>query len=202
MSAPGTPYTPDPSSPRGEHQPGGANPLRRPSDRFESWLRRLLLVVLLLGLPVAAYGAGTTVYESSMETVRAQTAERHEITARLTEDLDRDNDASKQLARVSWTDEEGGDVRTGNALVKAGTDKGASVRVWLDRDGNLTSPPMNTLNAKSSGWLAGGMAAFGVAFGCYAVWSGTRLLLDRARYARWAADWDRVEPLWSARFRG
>ncbi|WP_086784519.1 hypothetical protein, partial [Streptomyces caniscabiei] len=183
MSAPGTPYTPDPSSPRGEHRSGGANPLRRPSDRFESWLRRLLLVVLLVGLPLAAYGAGTAVCESSMETVRAQTAERHEITARLTEDLDGANDASKQLARVRWTDEDG-DVRTGNALVKAGTDKGASVRVWLDRDGKLTSPPMNTLNAKSSGWLAGGMAAFAVAFGCYAVRSGTRLLLDRARYAR------------------
>ncbi|MDW8805527.1 hypothetical protein P1P68_12240 [Streptomyces scabiei] len=198
MTAQGPPYTPGPPSPRDEFK--GANPLMRPSDRFESWLRRFLLLVLVLGLPLVAYSAGTRVYESSMRTVQVQRAERHEITARLAEDLERDNNAAKQLARVRWTDENGG-VRTGEALVKAGTDKGASVRVWLDRDGNLTAPPMNTLNAKASGWLAGGMAAFGVAMGCYAVRSGTRLLLDRGRYARWDADWDKVEPLWSARFR-
>jgi hypothetical protein len=163
----------------------------RPSDRFESWLRRLLLLVLVLGLPLVAYSAGTRVYASSMRTAQVQRAERHEITARLAEDLEHDNDAAKQLARVRWTDENGG-VRTGEALVKAGTDKGAPVRVWLDRDGKLTAPPMNTLNAKAS---------FGLAMGCYAVRSGTRLLLDRGRYARWDADWDEVEPLWSARFR-
>ncbi|MDT0566164.1 hypothetical protein RM704_01485 [Streptomyces sp. DSM 3412] len=200
MTAQGPPCTPGPPSPRDEHPPKGANPLSRPSDRFEAWLRRVLLVVLVLGLPVAAYSAGTSVYASSMKAVRVQTAERHEITARLAEDLDPDNDATKQLARVRWTDEDGA-VRTENALVKAGTDKGAAVRVWLDREGNPTTPPMNSLNAKAGGWLAGGMAAFGVALGCYAVRSGTRLLLDRGRYARWDAEWDRVEPLWSARFR-
>lgn len=198
MTAQGPPYTPGPPAPRDEL--GGTNPLIRPSDRFECWLRRVLLLVLVIGLPVAAYSAGTGVYRSSMRTVETQRAERHEITARLAEDLERDNDAAKQLARVRWTGEDGG-VRTGEALVKAGTDKGASVRVWLDRDGKLTAPPMNTLNAKAAGWLAGGMAAFGVAVGCYAVRSGTRLLLDRGRYARWDADWDQVEPLWSARFR-
>lgn len=198
MTAQGPPYTPGPPSPR--DRLGGPNPLMRPSDRFESWLRRLLLLVLVLGLPLVAYSAGTRVYASSMRTAQVQRAERHEITARLAEDLEHDNDAAKQLARVRWTDENGG-VRTGEALVKAGTDKGAPVRVWLDRDGKLTAPPMNTLNAKASGWLAGGMAAFGLAMGCYAVRSGTRLLLDRGRYARWDADWDEVEPLWSARFR-
>ncbi|MEI5525476.1 hypothetical protein WB401_12995 [Streptomyces brasiliscabiei] len=198
MTAQGPPHTPGPPAPRDGI--GGSNPLVRPSDRVESWIRRVLLVVLVLGLPVAAYSAGTTVYQSSMRTVQVQKAERQEITARLAEDLERDNDAAKQIARVRWTGEDG-DMRTGEALVKAGTDKGASVRVWLDRDGNLTAPPMNTLNAKTAGWLAGGMAAFGVAMGCYAVRSGTRVLLDRGRYAQWDADWDRVEPLWSARFR-
>ena len=58
-----------------------------------------------------------------------------------------------------------------------------------------------TLNATTSGWLVGGMAAFGVAAGSYAVWAGMRLVPDRRRYAQWDAEWGLVEPRWSARFR-
>jgi hypothetical protein len=45
------------------------------------------------------------------------------------------------------------------------------------------------------------MAAFGVAAGSYAVGAGMRLVLNRRRYAQWDAEWDLVEPRWSARFR-
>jgi len=106
----------------------------------------------------------------------------------------------KQPAQVRWTDA-GGVVRTGAALVKPGTSKGTAVRVWVDRAGAVTSPPASALNAKTTGWLMGCGAAFGMAIGSYGLWVGTRLLLDRRRYAQWGAEWDRTEPLWSARFR-
>ncbi|WP_416981319.1 hypothetical protein [Streptomyces sp. T028] len=201
MDAQGSPFTSGPPPPRDAHVPKGANPLRRPSDRFECWFRRVLLAVLVLGLPAAAVGAGLAAYDTSMRTVRAQTAERHQVTARLTQDAERDDGVAKQPAQVRWTDGNGV-VRTGTALVKPGTSEGAAVRVWVDRGGTLTAPPASTLNARTTGWLAGGMTAFGVAFGIYAVWTGTRLLLDRGRYARWDAEWEVAEPLWSARFRG
>ena len=86
MNAQGSPYTSGSPSPRSEHLPPRANPLRRPSDRFEWWFRRLLTILLVAGLPVAAYSTGMTAYEASMRTVRAQTAERHEVTARVTGD--------------------------------------------------------------------------------------------------------------------
>jgi len=175
--------------------------LRRPSDRFEWWFRRLLTILLVAGLPVAAYSTGMTAYEASMRTVRAQTAERHEVTARVTGDVRREeNSVAKQSAQVRWT-EAGGVVRTGAALVRPGTSKGTAVRVWVDRNGTVTSPPTSTLNAKTTGWLMGGAAAFGMAYSSYALWLGTRLLLDRRRYAQWEAEWERAEPLWSARFR-
>jgi hypothetical protein len=47
----------------------------------------------------------------------------------------------------------------------------------------------------------GGMAAFGLATGACAARAGMRLVLDRRRYAQWDAEWDLVEPQWSARFR-
>ncbi|MFI7296406.1 hypothetical protein [Streptomyces sp. NPDC050121] len=177
-----------------------ANPLRRPSDRFESWFRGFLLLVLVLGLPVAALSAGLTAYESSMRTVHAQAAQRQEITARVTSKVKGDTEVAKQLAQVRWTDGKG-TVRTGTARVTSGTPDGATVRVWVDRDGSLASPPMNAFNARTTGWFVGSMTAVGVAAGFFAVRAGVLLVLDRRRYAQWDAEWDLVEPLWSARFR-
>ncbi|CAM5605605.1 Rv1733c family protein [Streptomyces aurantiogriseus] len=200
MSAQNSPHASGPLPPRQERASKGANPLRRTSDRFESWFRGLLMLVLVLGLPVAALSAGVTAYESSMRTVQAQSAQRQEVTARLTSNVKGVTTEGKQQAQVRWTDDNG-TVRTGTTLVKSGTPKGATVRVWVDRDGGLTSPPMSELNATTTGWFVGGMAAIGVGAGFYAARAGMRRVLDRRRYAQWDAEWDLVEPLWSARFR-
>lgn len=200
MSARGSPYASGPPPKHGDHAPKGANSLRRTSDRFEGWFRRVLMVVLVLGLPAASVSAGLTAYEASMRTGRAQAAERHQVTTRLTAGVKNDDDWAKRPAQVRWTDTDGV-VRTATALVKSGTPKGATVRVWVTRDGTVTSAPTSTLNATTSGWMVGGMAAFGVAAGSYAAWAGMRLVLDRRRYARWDAEWDLVEPQWSKRFR-
>ncbi|MDR6975964.1 hypothetical protein J2X68_002652 [Streptomyces sp. 3330] len=200
MSAQGSPYASGPPSGRGDHKPGAANSLRRGSDRIECWFRRVLLVLLVLGLPAAAIGAGVTAYEASMRTVRTQAAERHQVTARLTSSVRQGDDWTKRPAQIRWTDTDG-TVHTGAALVKPGTPKGAAVRVWVTKDGTVTTAPTSTLNATASGWLMGGMAAFGVAAASSAVWTGVRLVLDRRRYAQWDAEWEQVEPRWSARFR-
>ncbi|MFD9434292.1 hypothetical protein [Streptomyces sp. NPDC060002] len=199
MSAQDPPYASGPPSRRGDDALKSANSLRRTSDRFECWFRRVLMLLLVVGLPVAAVSAGLTSYEASMRTVRAQAADRHQVTARLTSTV-KGGDWAKRSAQVRWTDADGV-VRTGAALVKPGTSKGAAVRVWVKRDATVTTAPTSTLNATTSGWLMGGMAAFGVAAGSHATWVGMRLLLDRRRYAQWDAEWDLVEPRWSARFR-
>ncbi|WP_328974355.1 hypothetical protein [Streptomyces canus] len=199
MSTQGSPYTPGPPPRRGDHAAKGGNSLRRTSDTFECWMRRVLMVVLVLGLPAAAVSAGLAAYEAAKHTVRTQAAERHQVTARLTSTAG-GGDWVKRPAPVRWTDLNG-DVHTGAALVKPGTPKGSTVRVWVNRDGQVTDPPTTRLNATTSGWLVGGMAAFGVGAGSCAVGAGIRLVLDRRRYAQWDAEWDLVEPGWSARFR-
>lgn len=200
MSAQDSPYASGPSPSRGEPSPKGTNPLIRPSDRLETWIRRFLMLILVLGLPVAALSAGLTAYESSMRTVQAQSAERQEVTARLTSNVKGVTTDGKQQAQVRWTDDNG-KVRTGTTLVKSGTPEGATVPVWLDRQGTITSPPMTTLTARTNGWFVGGMAAVGVVGGFFGARAGTRRVLDRRRHAQWDAEWDLVEPLWSARFR-
>ncbi|MFI7497957.1 hypothetical protein ACIBVL_05485 [Streptomyces sp. NPDC049687] len=199
MSAQGSPYTSGPPPRRGDHEPKGANSLRRASDRFECWFRRALIVALVLGLPAVAVGVGLAAYDASMRTVRAQAAERHRITARVTAGVESDDGWAKRAAQVRWTDRDGR-VRTGAVLVKPGTPRGTTVRVWVTGDGTVTTAPASTLDARAGGSLVGGLAAFGVAAGSYAAWAGVRLLLDRRRYAQWDTEWDLVEPQWSARF--
>ncbi|MFF3890078.1 hypothetical protein [Streptomyces sp. NPDC001914] len=200
MNPQGSPYTSGPPSPRDEHASKRTNPLRRTSDVFEWWFRRLLLVVVAVGLPLAAYGAGMTAYGASMSTARAQAAQRHQITARLAEDVERNTYGAKQWAQARWTGA-GGVVQTAVVQVKPGTSKGTAVRVWVDRNGTVTGPPASALNARTTGWAVGGAVAFGLAIGGYEVWAGTRMLLDRHRSRQWGIEWERAEPLWSARFR-
>jgi hypothetical protein len=107
---------------------------------------------------------------------------------------------SQQRAQVRWTDDNGS-VRTATTLVTSGTRQGDTVRLWVDRDSRLTGPPMSKLNATTTGWFAGGMAAIGVAAALFTARAGMRHVLDRRRYAQWDAEWDLVEPHWSARFR-
>ncbi|MFJ8787758.1 hypothetical protein [Streptomyces sp. NPDC102462] len=159
------------------------------------------MVLLVLGVPVAAYSAGQAAYEASMRTVTAQAAQRHEVATRLAAGVQGDPTTGRQPALVRWTDADGR-AREGTALVESGTPGGATVRVWVDRDGRITGPPMSTLAAQSNGWFVGGVAGVGVAAGCYAARAALRVALDRRRYAQWDAEWDLVEPLWSARFRG
>ncbi|AVV45894.1 hypothetical protein PYK79_22730 [Streptomyces sp. ID05-04B] len=199
MDAQDSPYTSGPPSRRGDDAPRGADSLRRTSDRVEHWFRRFLTVVLLVGLPTASVSAGLASYEASMRTVRAQAAERHQVTARLASTVGGDEWA-KRPAQVRWTDADG-TTRTGSALVKPGTPKGTTVRIWVDRNGTVTTEPTTTLNAIAAGWLIGGMTAFGVAAGTQAARAGMRRALDRRRYAQWDAEWNLVEPFWSARFR-
>jgi hypothetical protein len=58
---------------------------------------------------------------------------------------------------------------------------------------------MTVQNAKATGRLVGGTTAVGVATGLFAP-RGMRRMLDRRGYAQWDAEWDLVEPYWSARF--
>ncbi|MFI1731164.1 hypothetical protein ACH40E_18425 [Streptomyces acidicola] len=204
MSAQHSPHASGPHRPHREsHPPKGANPLRRTSDRVEAWCSELLLVVVVLGLPVASVRAGLSAYESEMRTVQAQSAQRHQITARVTsapEAAPGNAADEKQTVQVSWI---GKDSRqqTGTARVSLDKTAGSTVRIWVDRGGTVQDPPMSASHATAAGWVTGGLTAAGVYAGFVAGRTRVRLALNRRRYARWDAEWELVEPLWSARFR-
>ncbi|MFD6036686.1 hypothetical protein G6W51_04015 [Streptomyces coelicolor] len=194
------PPPPGPQPQRHEHVPRKANPLRRGSDRFEARICRILLLILVLGLPAASLGTGLATYQSAMQTVRTQSAERYEVDAEVVSAGETVPATKTQQAQVRWLDEEG-TARTDDARVKAHTPEGATVRVWVTQDGAVTVPPMTENQAVTTSWFTGTAAAAGFAAVIYVTRKGMRHELDRKRYAQWDAEWERVEPLWAARFR-
>ncbi|WP_413797161.1 hypothetical protein [Streptomyces iranensis] len=157
----------------------------------------LLLFVLVIGLPTASLSAGLAAYRSEMHTVRAQAAERHRVTARLTTGSE-GTGAARQWAQVSWTDRDG-PRRTGVARVATGTPKGTIVRIWVDRQGAVTEAPVRPADAAATGWVTGCVTAGAVFAVIVNARVGLAHVLDRRRHARWGAEWDRLEPQWSGR---
>ncbi|MBL1101152.1 Rv1733c family protein [Streptomyces coffeae] len=194
----------------GTHQPRlraparGRNPLRRRSDRIQTWCTVLFLLTLVCGLPAAALGAAHAAYGSQMRVVRAEEAGRHRITARLAETPPGGpraaDERSPRQARVRWTGADGG-RHSGLTMVTGGTEAGDAVRVWVDRAGALVRAPASPSTARTVGWFTGCLTAAAVVTLACAARSRTRRALDRARYARWEAEWKVVEPAWSGRNR-
>jgi hypothetical protein len=69
MSTRHSPYAFGPLPPCGDEALRGRNPLIRTSDRIEFWMRCVLMIVLVVGLPLAGFVAGRATYKSSMLTV-------------------------------------------------------------------------------------------------------------------------------------
>ncbi|MDW4911235.1 hypothetical protein RB628_39540 [Streptomyces sp. ADMS] len=203
MSAQDPPHASGPHRPDQRHPHEGANPLRRTTDRIEAWCSGFLLLALVLGLPIASVSAGMAAYGSALRVVQAQSAERHQVTARLTPAPDAASGGvtdEKQKVLLSWVGEDGRQ-RTGTAYVTQDETEKSTLRIWVDREGTMQDPPMSEGDAMGTGWVIGGMTAIGVYVGFVAARKTLRLVLDRRRYARWDTEWDLVEPQWSARFR-
>ncbi|MCF6524868.1 hypothetical protein [Streptomyces sp. JJ36] len=199
------PAAPPPGVPGSSPTPAGHNPLRRPCDRAQSRVNVLLVLVLLLGGVWAAFAAGTAAHDAHLEQARTQAAERTEVTARLTTDgkeaTGADPGRGADVAQVRWTDEDG-TVHTGTVRVEAGAERGDPARVWVDREGHLTTPPDSPASAAMSGWVTALLVAGGAVIAVMLLRAVLARLFDRHRYALWEEEWARLEPRWSGRARG
>lgn len=173
----------------------GDNPLVRRWDRIESHLLMAVVVLAVLAVPVLAT-VGSSVYTERLGLVAEQQASRYPARAVLLEDApdlterDRGSPTTADV-RVSWVSANG--IRH-EARVPAqyGAVKGTTVDVWLDTNGNLSPPPLTHRDAATfavttsvGAWLAAVLALI-MAF------LGARTLLNRARYADWEREWQRI----------
>jgi hypothetical protein len=181
---------------------GGSGPLKRTSDRLECLARVALAVALLAGVAVALAVATTTASVERRQVV-AQTAERHQVVAELLDDAAARYDGSEGVADVglataAWTDRAG--VRhTGTISVPLSAKAGSVQTIWVDRDGNRTSRPLNSgdVAAQSVGFAF--VTYLWTALVAWTAYRGVRWLLDRKRSRQWAAEWADVEPEWTGK---
>jgi hypothetical protein len=183
-----------------------ANPLRRGSDRAEAWLRIGLVLIFLIGSPLAAIGLGKLTSAASASAARAQAASERQVPAVLVDKVARAADdplygsAGFVWARARWTAPDGLQ-RTGQVPAPVGSQAGRRVTIWVDWSGQLVYPPIgqSQIASRVIAVVALTPAAVGIVL-LFALWLA-RSVLDRRRLADWAAEWSAVEPQWTKRRR-
>ncbi|MEU6912869.1 Rv1733c family protein [Streptomyces olindensis] len=169
------------------------NALKRRIDVVEAWVVLAGWVLALLGGLVAGAMAAGAVDRA----VERQRAESREVTAVLVEDAPGPSPARaasdhRVWGKVRWTAPDGSAYRE-EARVPPRAPAGSTIPVWVDRDGDLTTPPVSPgeawLHTTVGGVLAGALTG-GAVLG--AAWVA-RLCLDRRRMAQWDAEWERID---------
>jgi len=180
------------------------NPLRRPADRAQSWLKLLGFLLLVVAGPLTAVSAGQAAYRAGVAEARAQLSGLHRSPAVLLPAAPATAGASGEFGsgqtwmRARWHAADGA-VRTSPILAPAGTRAGATVTVWLTAAGRISPGPLQkgqiTGRAITTAVLTAAVFTVAVLAGLWLV----QWRLDRRRLAAWDAAWQRVEPRWSRR---
>lgn len=186
----------------------GSGPLKRPSDRVQVVGRVTVVVSLLISPPLAV--ATTTSTTTQLERVAAaEAAERFPAQALLLEHATSDEDryangeygawmSRRVQVRAEWPLRAGGS-RQGTVAVLPGTPAGASIDVWVDRDGDLAAAPSDPAEIPGTAAAAGVSVLVGVPLAAGALYAALSHGLGALRHRRWAWEWAMVEPDWSSR---
>ena len=176
------------------------NPLRRTSDRVETYLLAGLFVAAAAGAPFATQAASQAAYSGALRTEQAQLATRHLVPAVLTQTAGNGTSAYTLSTEVpvpaTWTSS-AGVRRTGMILALEGSPKGSSVSIWTDAHGDLTSPPLQPAQVAGQADMAALGTVIGIAV-LYLCEAGVvRYVVNRRRLAAWDADWAVTAPAWN-----
>ena len=173
------------------------NPLRRASDRAEAALFGLLLVVFIAAAPLAALLGGRWAGQAAARAQRAQQADRYQVSAVLLKSAPYQAYAwTDTLVTARWTARDGS-RHTGDVSAPMGTRRGATVRIWIDRSGAVSSPPLRAEQVSSQAALVAVIAPAGLASVLLVIGALGHQYLDRRRLAAWDADWRATGPQWT-----
>jgi hypothetical protein len=176
------------------------NPLRRRADLIEGWLLPAAVAVFLAASPLVAATAGWWVRAGNAAATHAQLS-WHRAPAVLLKAAPgpemSDNGANTWVVwtPARWTS--GGQPRTGSVPAPAGTSAGSTVRVWLDRAGDVQAPPLTAAQVSDRVISATLIALAGLAVLLAIMALLSRRILDRRRLAGWESAWLSVGPQWS-----
>ncbi|GAA2961431.1 MULTISPECIES: hypothetical protein [Streptomycetaceae] len=180
-------------------------PLRRRVDVLE--VRALLVLCAVVAGCAVAIGlmSGWEAYGHERAVASQERAGRHLVRAQVLRDAAESRSWADEAGRPAdvlvparWTSVTGTGVK-GSVPVAPGTRKGEYARVWLDREGRVTSAPATSREVWAGALLRGaGSASLAVGAGVVAA-AGIRAAGNRYRAVQWETEWSRVEPEWSHR---
>jgi hypothetical protein len=180
------------------------NPLRRRLDRVETAVLGVLLVAFLAGAPLAARAAGSWTHAGLLREARAHSAAWHQVPATLLQSttnwtaFESVPGAEGPVADVRWKAPDGR-VRTGMVYILGPAKAGSTIMVWINRDGQLTDPPLLGSQIASLADLNETLAVTVLAVTVIVIGWLAHHLMDRRRLAAWGADWLVTGPRWSPR---
>jgi len=181
------------------------NPLRRRTDRVETWITVALTTAALLLGPFIVWRAGLAAYKSTVSSsARDRHQQRFRVSATLSVDaadyLKTDDSVRvrQDVAPARWTAPDG-TPRTGTIIPPAtGAVAGSAVLIWTDAHGNVVSPPVRR-DPTESAVLAGFAAALVLVTLVACLRLAVRSRLNKRRLATWQTEWSLIEPRWSGR---
>ncbi len=176
--------------PRWTRPHGDRNPLKPATDRIDSIVAVLAIVVALLAVPVAA-GVGTAVYNSNRQVYAQQAETRKNITATVTDDAAKP-DLRRGTIRVNVRWQWAATEHIGTLRVPSSVNHGDSVAIWVDADGRLVGAPRSTTTALLDSVVVAAATWLTVAALATALVVGVRIVHLRMRDAAWQRGIDRL----------
>ena len=173
------------------------NPLRRGSDRAETAVLALLVIVFLAAAPFAALASGSWALTRAHEAQLTGRASSYRVPAVVLK-LDAPNSGAyaDPGAQARWTTHDG-TVITGEIPVPLGTAVGSTQWLWTTADGRLTKPPLENSQVTGQAYVAEGFAVVILAVLLAITGLVTRWTLDKRRMAAWEAEWRATGPRWT-----
>jgi hypothetical protein len=180
----------------------GRNSMRRPSDRIESAVFTLVLILAIIALPLGIH-VGHTVFENQSRLATEQAARTQQTDAVLLEAApsgaivpgEYQGAATRPSVLAQWRAPDGSQ-HFGMVEANFGAGVGARVPVWIDNAGALTNAPATSLQIHVRATVLGFAAGIGWLAVLALIQRAFRWSLDRRRLARWGEEWATVERVW------
>ena len=175
------------------------NPLRRGSDRVETAVLALLVIVFLAAAPFAALAFGSWVLARARQAQLAERASSFQVPALVLKlEAPGGGGYGDPGAQARWTAHDG-KVITGDIAVPLGAAAGSTQWLWTTADGQLTNPPLQDSQVTGQAYVAEGLGVFTLAVLLTVTGLVTRWTLDKRRMAAWDTEWRSTGPRWTTR---
>ena len=167
------------------------SPLRRTTERIQAWAALLAIVSYVPLAVMAADYAGRWAHEAGVRTRSAPYP--RQVAAVVVTAAGATKPVAAMWVPARWTI--GSRTRTSAVPVQYGTPAGAVVRVWVDRSGHLTRPPLTTAQLNDQVLTAKVVTPVLTAELLALSLCALRRYLNRRRLAKWDSDWWSIDQL-------